>query len=173
MNIQPIGNNKFIVSLSREDMQALDITYSQMDYADIETRRVIWTILDDVRKSTGRDIDPSGNLVIETVPDNSGGCILIFTVPSRSTHIGTVISRNNPTQLVEFESLDNMLDALIATGISRQSARFFTDGKKYRAELPSDKVSVHSRIIEEFGRLIGADRMTAAITHEHWRELSS
>jgi hypothetical protein len=73
VNIQPIGANKFIVMLSREDLSQLDITYDTMDYANIETRRVIWTILDRVRASTGRDIDPSGNLVIEAAPDSSGG----------------------------------------------------------------------------------------------------
>ena len=46
MDIQPISNNKFIVGLTCDEMKDLDITYEDMDYSNIETRRVIWTILD-------------------------------------------------------------------------------------------------------------------------------
>ena len=67
MDIQPISSNKFIVGLTLDDMIELDITYDEMDYSNIETRRVIWTILDTVRKDTGRDVDPSGNLMIEEI----------------------------------------------------------------------------------------------------------
>ena len=69
MDIQPISSNKFLVGLSRDDMIDLDITYDDMDYSNIETRRVIWTILDTVRRDTGRDVDPSGSLMIEAAPD--------------------------------------------------------------------------------------------------------
>ena len=102
MDIQPIGNNKFIVGLSCDDLNNLDITYEAMDYSDIETRRVIWTILERVRNSTGRDIDPSGNLIIEASPDSSGGCILIITVPFSRSDIGTVISKKYSTQIFVF-----------------------------------------------------------------------
>ena len=81
MNIHKADANKFIVELSPFDMNELDITYEEMDYSDIETRRVIWTILEKVRESTGCDVDPSGRLVIEAAADADGGCILCFTVP--------------------------------------------------------------------------------------------
>ena len=170
VNIQPIGANKFIVMLSREDLSQLDITYDTMDYANIETRRVIWTILDRVRASTGRDIDPSGNLVIEAAPDSSGGCVLMFTVPSLRSGIGTVVSRSASTQIFEFESLNDLLDALCTVGISEK--KLFTDGKKFRAEFPTEKIAFCRRIIEEFGRFVGSDNITVAVTHEHWRELT-
>ena len=171
MNIQPIGNNKFIVGLSCDDLKNLDITYEAMDYSDIETRRVIWTILERVRNSTGRDIDPSGNLIIEASPDSSGGCILIITVPFSRSDIGTVISKKYSTQIFEFENSDCLLDVISAVGRVPDESRFFTDGKRFRIEIPS-VISVFSRhTIEEFGRFIGNDSMTVALTHEHWSEI--
>lgn len=170
LNIQPIGTNKFIVTLSREDLEDLDITYDTMDYANVETRRVIWTILDRVRSSTGKDIDPSGNLVIEAAPDRSGGCVLMFTVPASRVNIGTVVSRSTSTQIFEFESLNDLLDALCNVRISER--KLFTDGKKFRAEFPTDKAAVCRRVIEEYGRFVGNDLITAAVTHEHWQEIS-
>ncbi len=170
MNIQPIGNNKFIVTLSRKDLTDLDITYDTMDYSDIETRRVIWTILDRVRSRTGRDIDPSGNLIIEAAPDNYGGCVLMFTVPVSRSDIGTVISKTNPTQIFEFENINDLLDVLTAVGIT--DGKIFTDGKKFRAEFPTHKTTLCRRTIEEFGKFVGCDSITAAKTHEHWQEIS-
>lgn len=171
MDIQPIGNNKFIIGLSSDDLKNLDITYEAMDYSDIETRRVIWTILERVRNSTGRDIDPSGNLIIEASPDGSGGCILIFTVPFSHSDIGTVISKNNSTQIFEFENSDCLLDVISAVGRVPDESRFFTDGKKFRLEIPLVISSFFRHTAEEFGKFIGNDRLTVALTHEHWVEI--
>lgn len=172
MDIQHISTNKFIVGLSRKDMEQLDITYDMMDYSNIETRRVIWTILDTVRRKTGEDVDPSGNLMIEAAPDSAGGCFLMFTVPVSDKNIGTVISKTNPSQLFEFDNIDSFLDVLKIIQPNRSDGRFFTDGKKYRAELSGEKAAVFRRILEEYGRFVGKDSLVCAATHEHWKELN-
>ena len=171
MEIQPIGSNKFLVGLNREDLRRLDITYDTMDYSNIETRRVIWTILDSVRKNTGRDIDPSGNLLIEASPDGSDGCILMFTVPVSRADIGTVISKSNSVQIFEFSSSDNLLDAISAVGNDGIKGRIFTDGRNFRAEIPAEKAAIYRHIIEEFGVFVGNDNLTVTATHEHWKEV--
>ena len=173
LDIQHIGTNKFLVGLSRADMEKLDITYEKMDYSNIETRRVIWTILDRVRKRTGRDVDPSGSLMIEAAPDSEGGCFLMFTVPASRRNIGTVISKNNGCQIFEFESTDDLLDMLSATGRKSSDFRIFTDGRKYRAEISVETVASCQRIIEEYGRFVGSDSLTSASTKEHWKEISA
>ena len=81
MKIEAPQANKIVVELTAQDMAELDITYEEMDYGNIETRRVIWTILDRVRTTLQRDIDPSGKLLIESIPTPDGGCVLFFTVP--------------------------------------------------------------------------------------------
>ena len=170
MDIQPISNNKFIVGLTCDEMKDLDITYEDMDYSNIETRRVIWTILDTVRRDTGRDVDPSGNLMIEAAPDTDGGCLLMFTVasgPNKKSE--TVISKANPTRIYEFENLDNMLDFL--RFLPDNSRRIFTKGSKSRLELPTEKANHFHRILNEYGKFVGKSSLTAAHTHEHWREL--
>lgn len=173
LDIQHIGINKFLVGLSRADMEKLDITYEKMDYSNIETRRVIWTILDRVRKRTGRDVDPSGNLMIEAAPDSSGGCFLMFTVPASKRNIGTVISKNSGSQIFEFENTDDLLDMLSATGHKSSDFKIYTDGRKYRAEISMETAAPCRRIIEEYGRFIGRDGLTAASTREHWKEISA
>ncbi len=79
MKIESNGEEKITVTLSQTDMSDLDITYDEMDYSNIETRRVIWTILDKARKTLGKAVDTDGKLVIEVAPSEDGGCILHFT----------------------------------------------------------------------------------------------
>lgn len=79
MKIESNGEEKIIVTLSQTDMNDLDITYDEMDYSNIETRRVIWTILDKARKTLGKSVDTDGKLLIEVAPAEDGGCILHFT----------------------------------------------------------------------------------------------
>ena len=173
MDIQNIGTNKFLVGLSRRDMEQLDITYDKMDYSNIETRRVIWTILERVRQSTGKDVDPSGNLMIEAAPDSAGGCFLMFTVPASKKNIGTVISKTGGNWIYEFDSIDNLLDTISAAELKISELRIFTDGKKFRIEIPAEAASVSRRIIEEYGRFAGRDCVAAAFTREHWKEISA
>lgn len=51
MKIEAPEENKIVVRLTADDMTKLHITYEEMDYANIETRRVIWTLLDEARRS--------------------------------------------------------------------------------------------------------------------------
>lgn len=79
MKIESNGEEKITVTLSCIDMTDLDITYDEMDYSNIETRRVIWTILDKASKALGKSVDTDGKLLIEVAPLSDGGCVLHFT----------------------------------------------------------------------------------------------
>lgn len=173
MNIHSVNKNKFIVELSAEDMSELDITYEEMDYSDIETRRVIWTILDRVRESTGRDVDPSGNLLIEAAADSDGGCILCFTMPSERRIAATVkepaISKHSGA-VYEFDCADSLLDMLKAVGKESlpKSNRLYKCKSRYRLVLPKLPGNIEKKKIEEYGKLIGRDSFSVAVTLEHW-----
>ncbi|MBQ8015916.1 MAG: adaptor protein MecA, partial [Clostridia bacterium] len=80
MKINSPAEDKIIVDLTKQDMLDLEITYEDMDYSTIETRRVIWTVLDEAGKALGRDFDPSRRMIIEAMPKNGGGCVLSFTI---------------------------------------------------------------------------------------------
>jgi len=102
MRIEAITRRKIVVELSAEDMTNLDITYEALDYASVETRRVIWVILDRVRESTGCDIDPSGQLLIDAMPRPTGGCILFFTL--RAGEAGTLAASEAVNAAEPFEN---------------------------------------------------------------------
>ncbi len=79
MKIDSNSEGKITVALSNEDMNELDITYDELDYSNIETRRVIWTLLDKAGQQLGRCINTDSKLLIEVSPVKDGGCILHFT----------------------------------------------------------------------------------------------
>lgn len=79
MKIEAISDEKILVALSDKDMDELGITYDEMDYSNIETRRVIWTILDEAKHSLGKPLDTEGKILIEVTPSDDGGCIMCFT----------------------------------------------------------------------------------------------
>ncbi|MBR1810967.1 MAG: hypothetical protein IJ766_04865 [Clostridia bacterium] len=70
------------VELTAEDMDELNITYDALDYSNTETRRVLWTVLDEARRLSGEEFDITDRLVIETMPADGGGCLIIFTAVS-------------------------------------------------------------------------------------------
>ena len=79
MKIQADGDEKISVTLTKKDMTELDITYDELDYANIETRRVIWTILDEAKKLLGKTVSTDNRLLIQASPSADGGCLLQFT----------------------------------------------------------------------------------------------
>ena len=79
MKIEADGEEKIAVTLSHEDMHELDITYDEMDYSNIETRRVIWTVLDEAKRVLGKTVNTDGRLLVQVSPADDGGCLMLFT----------------------------------------------------------------------------------------------
>lgn len=79
MEINAGTGGKICVTLTKKDLADLDITYEELDYSNIETRRVIWTILDQAKKVLGKSITLDNRLLINAKPIHDGGCCLEFT----------------------------------------------------------------------------------------------
>ncbi len=171
MNIQPIGKNKVLVELSYEDMCELDITYDEMDYSQIETRRVIWTILQRIRQNTGTDIDPTGSLLIEAVADSAGGCVLCFTVrEKKSLNEPLRLSKVSDSVIYEFQNENALLDMLFTlkkkSGI--QSGKIYENKNRFRLLLKVRPCVQERQILDEYGKCMSKNSLTQAFTEEHW-----
>ncbi|MCL2106345.1 MAG: adaptor protein MecA [Oscillospiraceae bacterium] len=189
MRIEAITRRKIIVELNEDDLSSLDITYDALDYASIETRRVIWVILDRVRETTGCDIDPSGQLLIDAMPRPTGGCILFFTIRGGAESFGgchelsqeRVLRKQEHLSLVfEFPGIDALLDC--AGGYlrayrdrSRQliaSSELFAKEDKYRLLIcPARETTLVRQFFSEFGQFRGDDAYIADATREHWQRV--
>ena len=80
MTIELIDENKIKISLSHSDMERLDISYSELDYSNMDTRRIIWTLLCEAKNSLELELDLFSKMMVEVLPSSSDGCTILFTV---------------------------------------------------------------------------------------------
>lgn len=173
MKITADNDYRISIELSDKDLRELDITYEELDYSNIETRRVLWTVLDCARKSLGRSIDLSGKMLIEAQPLGGGGCVLGFTMlpeSSKNAQSGKIIKRGRGAAVFEAENADNLLDALGVFGSFTDGEIFERDGV-YRI-LPSGELSEeYAARLREFGEVRFSARELCAFTREHWNRI--
>lgn len=181
MKIESPNASKIIVELSDEDMTKLDITYDELDYSNIDTRRVIWTILAKARKLLGRDIDPSGKMTIETMPSAEGGCVILFTVPEGDgkEKMKLPLRMCSEKPVYEFTSIDDVIDLYSSLKkremIECLQAGLYFDGKeKYRLvfERMPDIRDVKNTV-REYALFCGQGEVHAARTKEFWGKVCS
>ena len=184
MRIEAITRRKIVVELSAEDLDTLDITYDALDYASAETRRVIWVILDRVRETTGCDIDPSGQLLIDAMPRPTGGCILFFTIrggcaePFPPAPDQVLRKQEQLMAAFEFPDIDALLDCsrAYAKSLRDEEGRLFARSELYslggRFRLlvcPAREPAALKRFFSEYARPCGEDSFAADQTREHWQ----
>ena len=171
MKIEAPNENKIIVELSDEDMMMLDITYDEINYSNIETRRVIWTILDKARTVLGKDIDPSKQMVIETLPLKNGGCMIFFTVNNAML---TENAKNKSQYVYEFDSINNVID--FYDYFKRSYAHnidyeLYSSQGRYRLITKENSDSDYLKIfIKEYAHFLGKNKLLIASTQEYWKK---
>lgn len=178
MKIKAQTNNKISIELTKEDMAELDITYEKLDYSNVETRRVLWTLLDEAGHKLGRNISISNQMLIEAVPDDEGGCTIYFTVADESfgRNCGNQMIRQwNPKTVCQSSSIDviGALSKALFLSDCVAHSELYTDGKQYRLIISSRPTYSEKTqtVASEYCNICGPD--TAAVTYEHWKLLAS
>ncbi len=177
MKINSPAEDKIIVDLSEQDLLGLNITYEEMDYSTIETRRVIWTVLDEAGKALGRELDPSRRMIIEASPKRGGGCTLCFTILDTRKACGTqkqFLKKQEKNILCEFENADMLMKAaecIASLKLVTQSSLYEQNGK-YRLLLGgTDDIPKIKQSCSEFGTSECCSELMSCFTKEHWKEL--
>ncbi len=177
MKINSPAEDKIIVDLTEKDMLDLDITYEEMDYSTIETRRVIWTLLDEAGKILGREFDPSRRMIIEAMPKSEGGCVLSFTIlDSKRKYLPKkqLLKKQCEIFVCEFENSEALLGA--AQGFSLPDCEIQSSlyelGGKYRLIIgAAEDLSQIRNYFSEFGKTECCSALVCDFTKEHWNEL--
>ncbi len=177
MNIEGLTEGAIIVELTPDDMRELNITYEEMDYSNIETRRVIWTILARARKSLGEDIDATGTMTVEALPQKAGGCLLFFSTKARDSTVirpgrRFLMKRSSHQAVYTFATLENVYRAaarLVHEESTVLESELYAKGSFYRLILTCcDTASVRD-ILCEYARSGAENDLLCAHTREQWR----
>ena len=178
MKINSPAEDRIIVDLTQQDMTELDITYEDMDYSTIETRRVIWTLLDRAGRILGRELDPSRRMVIEAMPKAEGGCVLCFTMLDcrRKTSAKQFLKKQSEFLICDFDNLDSLFDA--AKGFRNSDcateSSLYENGGKYRLTVSgAEDIPKIKTCLSEFGKAESCDALLCEFTKEHWHELAA
>lgn len=176
MKINSPAEDRIIVDLTKQDMLELDITYEDMDYSTIETRRVIWTVLGEAGKILGRELDPSRRMIIEASPKAEGGCTLSFTIlDGRKNRLSQkhTLKKQEENLICDFKNLDDLFRAvqeLERSETALQSSLYELDGT-YRLILNCSS-EILKGVLSEFCKAKSCNKLTCDFTKEHWHTLA-
>ncbi|MBO5896370.1 MAG: adaptor protein MecA [Clostridia bacterium] len=179
MKIEADGEEKIAVTLTERDMQDFDITYDEMDYSNIETRRVIWTILDEAKRVLGKPINIDNRLLIQVSPGEDGGCIMHFSQLNDShAHQKKRLVMKKDAEPVVFCAFDcnSFIDAirLIRLTPSGNSTEFYISDEDYYAivhPLPGQTERLLTQLCE-FGEVTISCKKELARIYETGKSLS-
>lgn len=175
MKVEVLTDDAIIVELTDEDMKSLNITYEEMDYSKIETKRVIWTILSRAGKTLGREINTSGRLLVEAMRKESGGCVLFFSVERRAvnTPAGRCLVRRADYIVCELKNIRELLCCAVRLSLmgDMRESELYVQGEKYRLAVKINTVTAGllKPCLSEFGKVVGEGALAVAHTAEHWR----
>ena len=166
MELIRISDSKLKIVLSSADMEQYGIRCDTADYANTETRRAVWTILDEAKKQTG--FDAGGNRVyIQMYPSRGGGCELYVTKREGHTRECAKETRRGSLGMYRFSCLGHLLSvcSLLQRGGFSGESSAYAEGKRYYLVLREMHTGVDAAykhaFIEEYGeRLSGSERLS-------------
>ncbi len=177
LNITQQTENTICIELTQDDMTQLDITYDELDYSNIETRRVLWTLLDEAKHKLGKNISLAQKMLIEALPDEKGGCTLFFTVTDAPCEISgkkQLIKQQATSAVCQSEKLDDLCDlaSVLRKMDCTQKSELYFNGKNYRMIIyPKNHCHNINNVVTEFGILCEKD--AESFTAEHYKLLAS
>lgn len=177
MNIDMPQNGRLEFRLDSRDLSELNISFDELDYSNVETRRVVWTLIDIARKNLHAEFDLTGRLLVEVFPEKHGGCKLCITsLPKEEQNVTVVAKRIFTTYVFEFTA-DDLLDLtkqIKKLPVKHDDGELFSNGDKFRLIVSLSDSQRHLKaLMNEYGVLKGDDELTLCYTREHWQSVIS
>ena len=168
MELIRISDAKLKIVLTAEDMECYGIRSDTADYANTETRRAVWAILDEAKKQTG--FDAGGHRVyIQMYPSRAGGCELYVTKREKAAYEeARGDARRTTIGMYRFSKMEDLLavcTVLKKNGFVGDSAAYAEGDARCYLVLNEvrgigDALQKYA-FIEEYGeRLSGAERLS-------------
>lgn len=164
MKISQVSDTITVIELSPEEMSQYDFTFEKSDYSSPHTRRILWSIIDDASRITGKAVEISRGLEIDFLPDVKGGGLLIISEGEDENIKGhflpgvSIFQSDCPDNIMDFASC---VTQLIETA---PSSLYYLDGT-YRLKIES-QLSAFYFAAREFNLTDVTSPYCAQITEE-------
>ena len=140
VKISCVSETVTVIELTEEEMKKYDFTFEESDYSSPHTRRVLWSIIDEASKITGKDVQVNRGLEIDFLPDIKGGCLLIISqgTPEKTTY-------STDTAIYESSDINSFLDFAKAVKNCAENAKssFYYLHGNYRLIIKSSERRLH------------------------------
>lgn len=142
VKISCVSETITVIELSKEEMTKYDFNFEKSDSSSPHTRKVLWSIIDEASKITGKNVEVNQGLEIDFLPDIKGGCLLII---SQGTPKATRLFSEKEIGIYESRDINCFLD--FAKGAKRcgkkaKASFYYLDGV-YRLILESPEKGLH------------------------------
>lgn len=173
MQITVRNDHRAEVLLSAGEMEHYGITYEEMDYSDAETRRMLWSLISDIKKLSGLSLSLAGRLLIEVMKEKSGNVRICFTeleskLSDPASFKQLVKSEAMPV-VAEFTDIENIISLSFSAEKCIPNALYEKNGK-YRVICFCDEKDKEwlEAVLSEFGHLTQNSRLETALCQEGW-----
>ena len=170
MDIQILTGRKVKVTLTREDMSSLNITYDSLDELTAQTRLAVLKILAEAKRTAC--FQPKYNkLIVEAFPEEKGGCTLYITAIDDNDSVPKV----SPAGPVVFHFSDIQLLIEAASKLFSQYCHRIYKSSLYRIDddyfliiYPLDQAeNVTTGFLQEYAKKTGEGEIYCAMLCEH------
>lgn len=159
--------------LSSSELEDYGISYEEIDYKNIETRRFLWRVAGDMASISGVRVPMSGKLLIEVIKDGSDLYKICFSSLGSSLcdnkSVKQLVKSEKHSIIAEFSDFEHILRCLPRLEKVGSSALFEKAGK-YRmifGTLSSDFEDVADSVCE-FAQIIPLSDVQLARCREDW-----
>ena len=172
MKTQISKDNALIIFLNKNEVDSLNLDFSNFTASDKQTRFVLNSLYNDAAFASGFKPEASERRLIEILPFENGSCIIIFSFPKKRKFKVTARIKTS-AKLFEFtckDSLKNFFES--AKGFDKKyfSALFENSGE-YRLLINTDDKSF-IRILSEYSEAVNGKHAISR-TKEYWNCLYS
>lgn len=175
MNVTIRNEYRVEAVLTSDELGEYGITYEEIDYKNIETRRVLWTVLDKIKQRYGVKINFAGKLLIEVIKESGNNVRLCFSsLPPHGCDeksVKQLVKTENLPLVAEFQTFEDVLSALInIENFVADASLLYEKNGRYRMLFycSADKKSLLYGMLCEFSNVSDASAVERARCEEHW-----
>lgn len=174
MTIEKISSSTVKIVLSGAELSGYNMDFGMLDSDNPETKSLLISLLTAIENKVDIDLS-SDRLFIEAFAANDGGCLLYISVidhekkPVQSKKIPAVIKI-----ITEFDSLNHAIKLCrqLKAGYCGMllGSQLYYNGKDVRLliEMPSRYEKKLSKILLEYGKIIGTGEFACSATKEYF-----
>ena len=172
MNVLVKNEYRVEVELSAGELEHYGLTYEEIDYKNIETRKLLWSLTEEIRISCGVNVKLSGKLLIEVIKEKEGSFRICFSSLSAALDAASVrqlIKSSSVPLIAQFSDFEELLCAVRALDKELESRLYESNGR-YRLVVSADESAKEAVIFSlcEFCELYESNEAQAARTEEMW-----